>query len=339
MRRISRTSFPTLDRRIAALLFLAACAATAIVYASAQKYNPAQPSQGYSDSRDYMAMAKGLPGRGLRAYRPLVPWLAAHVPSPPRVFFDSPATADDDRHLARRFAIVNTLFLIGACAVLLQLFTALGLTLVETCAGLALFLTAPPVVAGAGLPMTDAAFWFFLSAALLAAVQGRPLLYLAIVTIGVLAKELVLLSLPVVLFLRMPVRRRLAFIAASLPAIALVIALRSGADSAEGRRLGFSFMARTAAFQLGNLATPHGIADVALAFGLAWIPAILSIRQPLPPMLKRVAVLIPVVVLGEILFGNRNTSRGFFSAFPAVIPLAAVSLGSWLQGTRRRPEE
>ena len=322
----------TNDARLGALLlFLSACAATSIVYANAQSYSASHALQtGYTDSRDYLAMAQGERVEGKRGHRILVPWLARHVPSLPGVLFSPHGQAIPERDLARRFAVVNAIFLIGACASLLGISRSVGLDWRQTAAVLAMFLSAPSVVIAGGLPMTDTALWCFLAAALLAILRQQPLAYLFVLGIGVMAKELVLLAVPMVLILRMPWRARAAFLAASVPAIVIAFALRPTIGPFALPQAGAGGVLHNVSGQLQHLATVHGAVDVGLAFGLAWIPALTVWRRPVPAVLRRLALLLPIVVFGEVAFGSMNVPRNFFAAFPAVLPLASLGLSRWI---------
>lgn len=325
------TSWSRQDARVGAvLIFLCACASTAIVYSNAQSYSPAHALQtGYTDSRDYLAMAQGQSVGGKRGHRLLVPWLAAHVPGLPRSMF-SPGAPVQNRDWARRFAVVNAAFLLGTCVCLLGIARSIHFNWTQTASMLAMFLSAPPVVIAAGLPMTDAAFWFFLAAALLAILHQRPIVYFAVLAVGVLAKELVLLAVPFIFLLRMPARTRAAFVLASLPAAVIAMALRPAIGPFALPDVGAAWTIRNVVSQLRHLVTLDGMVDIGLAFGLAWIPAVAAWRRPLPPVVRRLALLFPIVVAGELLFGSRNVPRNFFAAFPGVLAVAAVAIDRWV---------
>jgi len=148
-------------RRLMVVLVVAVSFSFSIVYANVQTYDPKlTPATGYVDSVDYLNMYFGEPGTGIRAYRPLVPVLARLVPDLPSSLFTAGRSFDRFAVAAMKFGVVNLFFLIGACIALYVLQRGFGLSYFEAFLGILLFLSSQTVVRSAGLPMTDAAFFF-----------------------------------------------------------------------------------------------------------------------------------------------------------------------------------
>lgn len=319
------------SRQLAVLLLVVIGLSFSIVYANVQTYDPELTSaSGYPDSTDYIKMYSGEAGTGVRAYRPLVPFLARLVPDMPASLF-TPGRSLDSLTVAVKFGVVNFLFLVAACVALYVLQRGFGLGYLASLLGVLLFLGSQTVVRSAGLPMTDAAFFFFLSLSLIAIQRNNLWLLLSAVAVGVLSKELVLLAVPLVLLSLLSWRRKAWLLLATVPGIALYGVLRlTAAPSpldgyATGQVLGL------VDDQLRTLLTPHGLVSLFLSFGLAWIPALyaLAAGQP-PPLLRRWSWLIVIVLVG-VLLGAGNLGRSTFSAFPVVMPLAALGLSRWLE--------
>lgn len=324
------------QRGLTVVAVVALAVATAVVYTDVMTFQPAATaSSGYPDTQNYLAMYQGDVGRGHHGYRILVPFLAGLVPNPPvGLFSERPNPA---RVIAYKFGVVNLIFLVGAALLLHLLQTGLGLRYLESLLGIVLFLGSVPVVRSAGLPMTDTAFYFFLVLSLLAVQGDRPGWLVAAVGIGVLAKELVLLVLFALLLTHLPVRRKGWHLAALVPGAAIYIGLRLTLEEAGAGAYNILVADPEArlAQSLGHLSTLDGLVDFfILSFGAAWLPAAwAAFGCRLPPLLKRWAWLVPIVFVG-VLTGGGNLGRSTFTAFPIVMPLAALGLGSWLTGLR-----
>lgn len=318
-------------RRLMVLLVVVVSFSFSIVYANVQTYDPKlTPATGYVDSVDYLNMYFGEPGTGIRAYRPLVPLLARLVPDLPSSLFTAGRPFDRFTMAAMKFGVINLFFLIGACVALYVLERGFGLSYFEAFLGVLLFLGSQTVVRGAGLPMTDAAFFFFFSLCMIAIQRDNLWLLLFAHTIGVLAKELVILSVPLILLSLLSWRRKAWMLLATVPGIALYVVVRMtfAPSPLDGYATGqvLSYLDD----QLLALSTPNGLINLFFAFGLAWIPAVYALAAcKVPLLLKRWSWLIVIVFVG-VLLGAGNFGRTTFSAFPVVMPLAALGLSSWL---------
>ncbi len=313
-------------------LVLASAIGMAIVYVNVMTYDPVlTPETGYSDTQDYISLYRGETASGIRAFRPLVPWLARLVPDFPASIFDTGRDVSRELQIVLKFGAVNYLFLVAASLTLFELQRSLGLDGWASLLGMALFLSLPTVVRSAGLPMTDTAFYFFFCLALWAVLKRNWAVLLAASTLGVMAKELALLVMPLILLTKCSWKTRLRLLLAVLPALFVVILLRfwmpainlaSGWDDGylSGSILGLT------GYQLRWLFSASGLVDMFMAFTLAWPLAIYAlVVGDVPDTLRSWIYLLPIVILG-VLLGAGNLSRSTVAAFPVIIPLAAIGL-------------
>jgi len=313
-------------------LTLACAFSIAIVYVNVMTFDPVLTSDtGYSDTRDYVAIYYGESAEGIRAFRPLVPCLARLVPDFPASIFDTGRNVSADLQVVLKFGVVNLIFLIAASMALFELQRALGLEGWVAILGMLLFLSLPTVVRSAGLPMTDTAFYFFFSLALWAVLKGNLNVLLVGSVLGVMAKELTLLVLPLIFLVGCSWKDKLRMSAAVLPAILVYVFLRVWMPSVG---LAFSWddgytsgsILSLSRYQLRWLFSMSGVVDIFMAFALAWPLAIFAlIRCEVPQILRSWIYLIPIVIIGVIL-GAGNLSRSTMAAFPVIIPLAAIGL-------------
>lgn len=302
-----------------------------IVYTNVKTYNPQFATYiGHDDSIDYVKMYFGEPVWGIRAYRPLVPLLARLVPDLPDWLFTGHRSFDLFARVAMKFGIVNFFFLLGACVALYFLQRGFGMSYFESFLGAMLFLSSQTVVRSAGLPLADTAFFFFFLLCMISIQRNNLWLLFFAHTIGVLAKELVILSIPLILLSLFPWRRKAGMLFVVVPGILLygvvrvTFALSPLDDYITGGTL------RYCTTQLLYLTTPNGLINVFLSFGFAWIPALYALtRCKIPLLLKRWSWLILIIFIG-VLLGRGDLGRSTFNAFPVVIPLASLGLSRWL---------
>ena len=319
-----------------ALVLIVGSFSFAIVYTNAQSYDArVAAATGYSDTAIYIGMFYGSPEPSLTSGRPLVPLLARLVPDLPRGRLFGPERYETrERLAANKFAVVNLLFLVASALLLGRLQLGFGLTPAQSFLGILVFLSAPPIVRSAGLPMPDSAFYFFLLVCAIAIQRRNAWLFLVGTSVGVLAKELILLALPLVLFTPMNWRRRVGFLVATIPALALYLV-----SSAYGASQLPDYLLRSplAPLEPGReglraLGTLNGWLKLFLSFGLAWVPALYALfRCQIPELLWRWRWWI-LIVLAVVLATAVNLARIPFAAFPVVAPLAAVALHSWGRG-------
>ena len=296
-----------------------------IVYTDVQTFTHELAStEGYSDAKQYMDVYFGIPVTGLRSYRPLVPFLAHFVPSPPRALYSAGHSFDQFSIVAARFAILNLLFLIGTCILLLIYQKGFGTDHWTAFLGVLLFLGTENVVLLSGVPMVEIAFSFFFLLSLIAVQRNNAWLLLLAMTIGVTAKELVLLAIPMIVLSTAPWRSKRWMLAASIPSLAVfaLVVARSGNPPTGSADLFLDF---------GALMNPKVAFELFVAFGLAWIPAGYALlRVDVPLLLKRWAWVLPMVLVPPFLVGS-SWSRCAWMAFPVVVPLAALGLAAWVR--------
>lgn len=338
---INRRNDDKAIRHFAIFLLVVIGSAISIVYANVQTYDPIQtPNSGYSDTVDYMNMYRGGTGSGIRAYRPLVPVLARLIPDPPRALFNerrtavSESTVADARRVALKFGMVNFVFLVGSCIAFYVLLRDFEYSANESYLGVALFLSSQAVVRSAGLPMTDTAFYFFFLVCLIGLVRNQFWTVILAATVGVLAKELIVLAAPLALLTSHNRYARSRLFAATLPAVLLhvVVRITSNAPS-DTYSIGQVIQLRA---QLRALLSPNGILNVIMAFGLVWIAAAYGATTgKIPETVRRWSWLAPLVFVGVLLTGG-NLGRSTFTAFPIVIPVAMTGIFAW-GGYRNTP--
>lgn len=319
-------------RQLIVLLVVVISLSLSIIYTDVQTYDyKLAPVIGYSDSVEYIKMYLGNPEMDIGAYRPLVPFLARLVPDLPRWLFTPKRHFDYFATVAMKFGVVNIFFLIGACLALYILQQGFGLDYFQAFLGVVLFLSSQTVVRSAGLPMADTAFFFFFLLCAIAIQRNNLWLLFFALTIGVLAKELVvLLSIPLILLSLFSWRRKVQMLFATTPAILLHIWVRFTIAPSPLDKVLRGETLQYLNCQLLTLTTPNGLINLFLSFGPAWIPAIYALRAcKVNLLLKRWSWLILIVFIGVLLLYG-NFGRNTFSAFPVVIPLASLGLSKWL---------
>lgn len=328
-------------REFIVLLILVIGASFAIVYSNVQTYDSElTPRSGYKDTVDYILIYKGEPASGIRGYRPLVPWMARVVPDLPSSFFTENRQMDSNFNIAIKFGVINFLFLIAVCLALYFLQRELSLSYYLSLIGVVFFLTSQTVIRSAGLPMTDMAFLFFFTVALLAILRKNFLLLLAATAIGALAKELILLCIPLVLITPMSRRDKGTMLLATLPSLGVYILVRHlmhNSSPNDGYLNGE--VLKFVGTQLRQFITMNGWVNLFWSFGPTWFLALYAIfSKDLPLVLKRWALLVPLVFIG-IMLGAGNLSRSLFSAAPVMIALSAYGAKRILECERPLCEE
>lgn len=332
---ISRLAARNETRQLVVLLVVVLSFSLSIVYTNVQTYDSKlTPASGYHDTVDYLKLYFGEPITGIGAYRPLVPLLARLVPELPSALFSQGRSFDPSSAAAVKFGVINLFFLIGACIALYVLERGFSLSYFEALLGVLLFLSSQTILRSAGLPMIDTAFFFFLSLCMIAIQRNNLWLLLFSHTVGILAKELVILSIPLILLSLLPWRRKASMLLATLPGLALYALVRVAfAPSAVDDYVTGQFLSHVGD-QFKALLTLNGLLNLFLSFGIAWIPALYAlIACRIPSLLRRWSWLLAIVLVG-VLLGQGNWGRSTFTAFPVVMPLAALGLSNWLAWAR-----
>ena len=320
-------------------LFVTVSLSLSIVFTDVRTFDTNNiPATGYIDTIDYLKMYFGRPIRNICGSRVLVPYLARFVPEIPHRLLPLDRSFDYLGKAVIKFGIVNFFFLVGTSIALYFLQLGFGMNYFEIFLSGMLFFSSSTVVRSAGLPLSDGAFFFFFTLSIIAIQRNNFLLLLFAQIIGVLAKELVMvLSIPLILLSVLSGRRKLEMLLTSLISIALFIFVRFTVTASHLGNL--SVKAAISPLipypnifksQLLILISPRGLLRLFFSFGLVWMPAIYAlVRCKVPALLKRWVWLIPILLLGILLFEG-NFDRITFSAFPIVIPLATLGLSRWL---------
>lgn len=320
-------------RQLILLLVIVISLSFSIVYTDVRTFDTQLiGTSGYSDTGGYLDMYFGKRGSFIGTHRPLVPFLARLIPDLPSCLFPSSRSVDASMMAAIKFGLVNLFFLIATCLALYVLERKLQFSFFEAFLGVILFLSSTTVVRSAGLALPDTAFFFFFTLGIIAIQQNSLLLLILVQAVGVLAKELVIILIGVLILLSsFSWRRKGLMLLTILPAIVLYKVVAYPTDSPLFlARVLISKAPLSLQEQLSAIVTPRGLVKLFFSFGLTWIPAIYAlVACKVPVLLRRWSWLILIVFLGDLfLFGNFD--RTTFSAFPVVIPLAALGLSKWL---------
>jgi hypothetical protein len=286
------------------------------------------------DAAQYVRMFQGVSLREIPKpfrYRILTPYLARCVPFLPqsmtRVY-----DVSSDKIVKFKFAVVNVLGLGVAGLFTSLLCQTIGFTALESLVGALLFVTGFTAVNFGGAPMVDALSFLFLGAAVVCVLRNWAAGLVVSVLVGMFARESTAYVLVPILTQKAPASTRVRNVLLCLPGIVAYLVFREvllptrmgwnygGADMLDNLRLVFTSPGR-----LGWILTDGG-----LAFGLLWILALwggwtLARRRAWDHPLFRLSFLIPfAVVVPNLIWAN--IGRLFYLAFPAVIPLALLSI-------------
>jgi hypothetical protein len=286
----------------------------------------------------YLAMADGDAASSIPApfrYRPFTPWLASHVPDPPQAWLEPNRPLNRQRaHF--RFAVVNVLGLALAATGLCLLTSSLAGTRHAGMAAGLIFLTSYHPLRFATLPMAEAWSYAFLVWALWLLLKRRHLALGVVFLLGMTCKETTLLVLPAAALLGSTRQQRVGQALALLPAALTYVLWRTVLwpppeplfSVASTRHWLYDLFVSGERFA-GNAAR------ASLAFHLFWIPAALAWwrRRGEAVALVRWAWLVPGILLLPFLLAL-VPGRGWFFAFPFVLPLAVVGISDWLADRR-----
>lgn len=332
------------SRELIVLLIVIITLCFSIVYTNVQTYDPAvTPRSGYLDTVNYIKAAKGdFSGigttRNYTTFRLLVPFLASLVPDFPKfLFHPTNRLLSPDVKIAINFGVINLFLLIGAAVSLYFLQRGFDFNYFQAFLGVILFLSSTAVVRGIGLPMMNAALFFFFTLSLSAIQRNNWRLLLLTFTIGIIAHELILLLVPMIILSLLPWRRKLVFLTCLIPGFILYLGIMF---FMLGKYQGYQF-GQTAAFfgkEIHRLSHPlfsasiyiRKIMNLFFTFGLNWPPFIYALMYcKIPLLLKRWSWFVLIIFAGVVIT-SANIMLSFFITFPVVIPLAVIGLSSWL---------
>jgi len=324
-------------REIAVFLIVIITISFSVIYTGVKNYDLQHTSAiGYTDCLLYLDMYFGRIFPLQEPQRCLIPFLARLLPDPPTWIFTPGEPIENIFLVVLKFGLVNFFFLIGACLALYILEKGFSMNYFEAFLGVLMFLGSKTIMASAGFPMVDVAFFFFFLLCLIAIQRNNWWLLLLSHTIGMFAKELVILSVPLILVTDLPLRRKIILLLCLVPGIIVFILFRLKFNmSLPGEyimNLSLSDFARW--FKL--VIYPNKLLNLFLSFGLFWIPAIRALFLPnVPVLLKRwFLILFAVISIGMAVSSSVALNRFFFYMFPAVIPLASICLAGWLKSER-----
>jgi len=194
------------------VLILCVTASYTIVYTGIHSFFEAEPG-GNSDTLDYLAMYRGEKVSYVyRASRVAIPLLARILPEPPGWIFDSTRRITDTWIATVKFGIVNFVFLALTGILFFYFLLQLDFSTWESLLGVLLFYTARPVVQNAGVPMLEAAGYFFLLLCVYAILREYYVMLAVAFLVGVFVKETVFLAFPAVLLSEQKHKVRLIFL-------------------------------------------------------------------------------------------------------------------------------
>lgn len=293
--------------------------------------------RGASDAVDYVGMYDGHVSQSVRRYRILVPLLARAVP----VKLASHLGSDLERRPAQfAFLVVNSIQMLGAVAFLHAALRRLGFAWSEVVLGGVLFLTTPPAVAAAAVPMVDASTYLASAAVFWAIVVRSSAVLVAALVFGVFARE------PAVLIaLSAWVSRRFRWYV-PLGSAAFALGLWLVFKVAYDRAYPYAFAARTLPTQhLGHVAAVLGqLAQSPLKHAVLLLRSALMsylgvgalalfglpLRGQLPAHIRALG---PWIALSGLVGVGGNFDRLSYMGFPALLPFALLGVRRIAGGT------
>ena len=333
---VSLWARPEVRQTVVAVL-IALTATYSIAYVSIQ-YVDSENYGGNRDTLDYLAFARGekVNTEVLSEARALTVWLVKALPNPPAFLFAEGRDVDDEWNLKIRFAAVNSAFLVGAALLLWVYCGQIGMSALESYLGMLLFLTSLTVVYQGAIPLVDPSAFFFIALGMVAIASDKVWLFAVVLAVGLFAKETTGFLLPLALVT--VERRRLWWLAAALPGIALFLAWRWFVVPEGSGNLGNldPERIREAIGGLSQLLRVNRAAEVVSSFGLLWIPALYAlVSGKLPARMRWQYLWVALVLVAPILLGT-NLGRVWFLAFPVIIPSAVIGIRHILRTTEER---
>lgn len=314
------------------LLFLSI--AFSIVYTPVTKVSLNDGAIG--DTSIYTAMHEGKSLQEIPKpfrYRVLVPMLARLVPLPPE-FITRGFEVDQAKLIKYKFGIINALFL-GLTAWIFFFFCGrLGFTRHLSLIGGLLFLTSFYTINFAGLPLVDSAAYFFLVAVLFAVKKEDDWLLLFLFTIGIFAKETIVIAIIYILFRQASWQKRVRQLLLCIPGLLAYNLLRFVLLPTQ---IGFNYDAnRVLHIFIGNSGSLSSWAFAAInftfVFGILWVFAFSGLKlihQRRIHDLLALLPIVPVVFVTPFMIGT-DLGRIWFLSFPAIIPLALAGIERFL---------
>ena len=321
------------------VLVIAVTVTYSVMYTSLQYYN-SDNYAGNSDSIVYLALARGenIGTRRSKGARVLTILLVRMLPDPPSAIFNVRRDVTDEWILKVKFALVNSIFLVGTAWLIWVYLRRLSFSVSAAHLGMLLFLTSLSVVYASTIPMVEASSYFFLALCAVAiAYRNRPLFAVAFL-VGLFAKESVAFILPLALLAVS--ERRLSWIGAALPGLVVYLGWRAWTVQSGSGDLGHlePEHLKSALTGIPNYLRFSIFMDLFASFGLLWIPTFYALHSGrLTRELQRQYLWIAMLFLVALLVGT-GFGRTVFLAFPVVIPGALIGIREFWTRTRAQTE-
>lgn len=173
--------------------------------------------------------------------------------------------------------------------------------------------------------LTDSLSFVFLIAAFIGLLERNDKLYLIALTVGVLNKETILLTVPLYFLLALEKRSFLISlrnsVAVALPAVAILLAVRVYFGTGEYHSAGtiedvLEFHSHESILRIGFLAYS--------TFGVLWLLFLFGLKKANDRFLRYSLVFVPLVFAQLII--ATDIARMLFIAFPVVMPIAFACL-------------
>ncbi len=301
-------------------LLVALTAAFSIVYSSWSTLSPGC-NRNNPDVNVYVRMVSGEEGHAQFHSRQLICRLVGSIPPVPRGWFSPARTFDPFMETAAKFLLVNFFFLAATGVLFWGVLVRLGFSAWEALAGEAFFFLSRPVVHSAGLPLLDAAGYFFLSWCVYALLTRRFILFVAGFSLGIFCKESLVLMMPaVLLYRRVP---RVKLLAWMLPAFCGYALLRWAGWQVSGDVLQGAGLQRALRYFTDGLRV-HRFLDWASSFGALWFLAAAGAMKGNPEEPLRCWIPLIVALWLFDLFVIGAYGRGLMYAYWIVIPLVLL---------------
>ncbi len=275
-----------------------------------------------NDSLPYASMTSGVPLQDVPKpfrYRVVVPFLARLLPHA------------DVHHIQLAWGLLDVVALTLAGWAVFLFLRHRGFATLPALLGGSLFYVSWVVVRYSGTVLVDAASYAALAVAAYAVVSRRTVLLLVSVTVGMAVRETTALVVVLILLIGGPRPVVVRQLAACIPGLAGYAALRLAMPT----DLGYSYSLGRIVEAFGSLGTMHGLAGAVvqfmLTFGPLWVLAVIGWCAADPPLPRRTAWLVPIVLVVPYLVGS-NLDRVWFLAFPVVLAFSVAGIeeiGRW----------
>ncbi|MDP3731965.1 MAG: hypothetical protein Q8R31_02895 [Candidatus Omnitrophota bacterium] len=322
--------------RFLVVLIISLTASYTIIYTSIHFFSDSNPG-GNDDALSYLSMYRGEQVDDIHwPSRVLIPFLARCLPNPPEWLFQINRNLSDSWLATVKFGIVNFFFLVATGIIFFYFLISLDLSISESLIGILLFYVSRPVVHSAGMPMAEAAGYFFLLLCWYA-IQRQNLIMLAIgFLIGMFAKETIFLVFPIILV--SPFKYKIRVISLLILGTIIYYILRCfGIYNINDIKLylNMRLLADNFKYVLLSMTRFNKIIDLFSSFGILWIPALYALMRPDTPLLLHLWSYSIVIMLMVIFLGALDLGRILFCVFPVVIPLALYGMRYMLRNGRQ----